>query len=224
LSLWHPEKIKFAKFSELAQLKALFFRRAESLGYDGGDSGYIIYHIGRFADHPFNTRMTPAATAGYDVWTWGLHDIARLLRMPPNGVGGKLCFECRVKLESITDVKFKMGFDLNTEPEFRTYQHAAINYESDVSPYWRCSSYGTAQELTTTTVAADTAWHVFSIGVTGSYVKFYIDGVLVATHTAQIPNAGLPTYMNRVTLTVETLGAVYKWLRYEYVAVWNEGM
>jgi len=224
MSLWHPQKIKYAKFTELAQLRALFFKRAETLGVDGGDGTYTVLHDQLDPDEPcFSSLMTDAVTDA-DVYTYGVHKIARFLRMPPNGVGRKLFFECRARLLQTALCKFKIGLDYYDSPLFSTYSHAAINYESDVSPNWRCSTYRTAQELTTTTVAVDTAWHVFCIEVTDTYVNFYIDRILVATHTTQIPVRGLGMGTRMATVVLRTLEPDIKEARYEYVSVWNEGV
>jgi len=172
LSLWHPEKIKFAKFSELSQLGALYFKRATTLGTDGGHTGWSASHGGRVAGEPMYSRLGTAAEANRYVYSYCDHRIARLLRMPQRGVGGKLVWEGRLRLESTSLVEVKFGLDYEWYTAFSSYQHAAIGYQSGISPNWRYSSYRTAQEVTTTTVAADTAWHVFRIEMTDAYVKF----------------------------------------------------
>jgi len=211
------------KWGELAQLGAIFFKRHYHLGYYGGDTGYAISNDVQEEGEPCYCQLRTANTLNASVYTKNhVHYIARALRMPNHGVGGKLVFECRARILDTDACEFKVGLDIEAASYFSLYDHAAIRYDWDESIYWMCSSYNTAQELTITTVAVDTAWHVFRIEITDSDVKFYIDGTLVATHTTQIPDPGLGYYMNTVSVSLRTRTAAYKYARYDYVALWNE--
>ena len=58
---------------------------------------------------------------------------------------------------------------------------------------WKCvSSNGVGTETTTTTVAIGTGMHSLRIDLLeATTVRFYVDGALVATHAASVPNAAV---------------------------------
>jgi hypothetical protein len=211
------------KLTQLSTLKALFFKRAETLGTDGGDTGYSVTHAQTASGEPLYTRVFAGTASGYKAYSYGQHNIARNLRMPEGGVGGRLVFECRARLETTSLCELYVGLSHGNSGE-ATYPSADIFYNSGISANWQARSYQTAEQQTDTGVAADTSWHVFRIEITGSGVMFYVDGVLKATYTSQIPDAGLVDYTKyaRVTAVSKGAGAIYA--RYEYVAVWNEAV
>lgn len=213
-----------AKFAELNVRGLLFFKRAVTLGTDSGTAGGSAAHSQIAADEPLYSELTTKAEAAANYTSFGAHGIARAARMPADGIGGTLTLEARMRLVQMTNCAMGVGLSaaglyaaaLDVNPS------AQIFYDNTVGANWRARSYQTEAELTDTGVAANTNWHVFKIVVTASNVKFYIDGVLVATHSTQIPNAGLPNYVNRVAVGVLANEAVAKKGRYEYVAVYNE--
>ncbi len=67
---------------------------------------------------------------------------------------------------------------------------------------WQCCTCdGTTQSSADSGVTADLAWHEFMIQRIGSSVYFYIDQVLVATKTTNLPNSFLVPTAMIVTLT-----------------------
>jgi len=216
------------KFSELDTLKALFFKRAESLDSDDGSgTGWSVDHGAVDSDDPFHTRLITGAELDSEAMSYASppsdYYLTRLLRLPGNLEVSKLIFECRLRLAQTSNVMVKFGLGDPATTDIATDStHAVFHFDSSVSPYWRTSSYGTAQELTVTDVATDTAWHTFRIEITSSDVKFYVDGALKATHT-QVPNAGSPDFINSLIVILRTLeDGVKKELRYDYVAAWVE--
>jgi hypothetical protein len=75
---------------------------------------------------------------------------------------------------------------------FFTYDEGGIQNGTSASPNWQCiTSVSSVRTLTVTSVAASTtAWQKFSIEINAAStsVEFYIDNVLVATHTTNIPS------------------------------------
>ena len=74
---------------------------------------------------------------------------------------------------------------------FFTYDEGGTQNGTSASPNWQCvTSVSSVRTLTLTSVpASTTAWQKFSIEIntTATSVEFYIDNVLVATHTTNIP-------------------------------------
>jgi hypothetical protein len=74
---------------------------------------------------------------------------------------------------------------------FFTYDEGGIQNGTSASPNWQCvTSVSSVRTLTVTSVAASTtAWQKLSIEINAAStsVEFYIDNVLVATHTTNIP-------------------------------------
>lgn len=72
-----------------------------------------------------------------------------------------------------------------------TYDEGGTQNGTSASPNWQCvTSVSNVRTLTLTSVpASTTAWQKFGIEInaTGTSVDFYIDNVLVATHTTNIP-------------------------------------
>jgi len=75
---------------------------------------------------------------------------------------------------------------------FFTYDEGGIQNGTSASPNWQCvTALSNVRTLTTTSVAANTtAWQKFTIEINaaGTSVQFFIDNVLVATHTTNIPS------------------------------------
>lgn len=97
---------------------------------------------------------------------------------------------------------------------------AAFRYDTvaDTTVFWRCvTAAGTATQtvtITTVAVAADTAYDMVVI-VAAAATRFYINGVLVATHTTNLPGAAA---VANAAMTVTTLAALAKnarWSKYE---------
>lgn len=101
-------------------------------------------------------------------------------------------------LSTVTDrYRIVLGFGTSalnvSDPSgvFFTYDEGGIQNGTSPSPNWQCvTSVSNVRTLTTTSVLANTsAWQKFDIEInaTGTSVDFYIDNVLVAMHTTNIP-------------------------------------
>ena len=56
---------------------------------------------------------------------------------------------------------------------------------------WRCVNQGGGGETSTDTDDIDTDYHVFQIRTTNSSIDYLIDGVVVATHTTNLPSSSI---------------------------------
>ncbi|UOF80024.1 phage-related tail fiber protein [Caudoviricetes sp.] len=97
---------------------------------------------------------------------------------------------------SIANVRLWVGFasaDLNAVSAPTTQHVAAVRYDVGVdgTAFWRCVTCdGTTANTTTTTVAitSSTTWNIrIEIDDAGAAVKFYINDVLAATHSTNLP-------------------------------------
>lgn len=96
---------------------------------------------------------------------------------------------------------------------------AAFRYSSGAESTWKCiTKDGTTQNITDSSVSADTSVHKFEIVFDDAApnVKFYIDGTLVATHTANLPSASKNM---RFVNNVQTLANEAKTIRTGWVYV-----
>jgi hypothetical protein len=79
----------------------------------------------------------------------------------------------------------------DTNGIFFTYDEGGTQNGTSASPNWQCvTSVSSVRTLTVTSIPASTiAWQKFGIEInaTATSVEFYIDNVLVATHTTNIP-------------------------------------
>lgn len=210
-----------AKLTELISLKQALFFRAETLGVDLTDGTGSVTHGQTASQEPYYTQLTTGNVLNDDVGSHLVQDIARADRHPADGEGGILVIECHARLEQTPLCILEMGFGAPGTPEIAS-PGASIFYNSSVGVNWQARSYQVAEEQTDTGVAADTDWHIFKIVITAADVTFYIDGTLVATHTVQIPNAGLVIVTNRIIIQMRTLAAAVKRARYSYFSIWNE--
>jgi len=217
----YPTGLLPRRWSDLNTLKALFYKKAESLGTDTGESGYSVTHAVLADTEPLYSRLATGVTSGYSARSYGDHNIARAQRLPVGSTTVKIVFEAQARLEQTTDCALSVGFtSVNSiEPLAELVQ---IFYNSTVGANWQSRSYQSAEEQTDLGVAVDTNYHIFHIEVASAAVTFYLDGTLKATHSTQIPQAGLPGYMYRAQAILVTNAAAAKYARYTYVAVWLE--
>lgn len=104
--------------------------------------------------------------------------------------------EFRVLTVGVTGIRLHVGL-FSASPDqlasLATLSAAAFGYDTGVdgTAFWRCRSGDTAtQEETVTTVAvAPAVAYTMRIALGASEVNFYINDVLVATHTAHLPVA-----------------------------------
>jgi hypothetical protein len=115
--------------------------------------------------------------------------------------GGAVSFATSILIPTLSTLlqryRIVLGFGttaLNTSDItgiFFTYDEGGIQNGTSASPNWQCiTSVSSVRTLTVTSVAASTtAWQKFSIEINAAstFVEFYIDNVLVATHTTNIP-------------------------------------
>jgi len=168
--------------------------------------------------------MSTYTASLYDVYSYGIHGIAVNMKHP-EASPTKRVFECRVRLLEPAGCRFSLGFgrELTYEP---AYNSITFEYDDAISVNFRARNYSevTAAETETDTgVAADTNWHIFRFEQLATTIKFYIDGVLVAIHTTNLPPLGLDTsYLDRVVITLVNTVPYSRSIAYEYVAVWAE--
>jgi len=210
------------EFAERDSVKLLWIMRAATLGTDITDGASTVVHDVEATGEPEHTICTTEAVLNSDVGSYGKHFIARAARFPDNGMGGTLVQEFRVKMAQTAEFAMVLGNGGAASAIPPAAPGALFHYDSSVGPNFYARSYQAAQELSDTGIAADTDWHVFRIETTASAVRFYIDGALVATHTVQIPEAGLAVALRYMSLLGRTLAAAAKIFKYEYAAVWNE--
>lgn len=117
--------------------------------------------------------------------------------------GGSWFFETKIKVTTLSDgtnrFQLPVGFfDLittaaQTNGAFFLYDEGGVSTGSAASANWQvCTTNGGTRTYTTTSIAVSTsAWVRLEVEVNaaGTSVAFYIDGVLVATHTTNIPTA-----------------------------------
>ena len=86
----------------------------------------------------------------------------------------------RLRLEQLADTRVEFGAYLNNSNLIRfVYDAAEPNWKSD-------TTLAGASTLSDSGVSADTAWHIFDIGMATGAVNFLVDGVGVGVHTTNI--------------------------------------
>jgi len=92
-----------------------------------------------------------------------------------------------------------------------------FDYDTDVDANWHTITNASGTPSTDTgdtgAVAADTDWHEFEIRITSAQVLFYIDSVLKATHTTNIPATGSFRRIYLQTRTTATKSAYLDWFK-----------
>lgn len=123
--------------------------------------------------------------------------------------GTTVSLKTRFKLVALADATedfyFKIGFS-NTWP---TTQHGAyLIYDRSSSANWKTvTAKASVETVNTSSTAVDTNWHLAEVRVTNaSTVGFYLDDVLLFSHTTNIPNAagqvcGPAIFMNKTAGT-----------------------
>ncbi len=217
---------RFQPSSELVDLEILFFVRSATLGTDLTDGGGAIAHNqNSTADYPSHTRFTSGNLVQDDVssiYAYAGNKLSQYNKRPPGGIGDKMVFEARVQLEQTTLCQCAIGFEQNIAQPTNGNDHAMFYYSSGVDANWHTETCetGLAVENQDTGIAADTDFHIFKIEIELAVVRFYIDGVLVTTHVTMVPND--PNDAQQPVIALRTMQAAVKYLKYEYVAVWNE--
>ncbi len=137
--------------------------------------------------------------------------------VPPRPVG-----TCRLMTDAsaVTSTRLWVGLtsaELGSLAVAPTTQHVAgFRYDTglDGTAFWRTvTSNGTSATTTTTTtaIAANTAYElVAEVNSAGTAIRFWINGALVATHTATLPGASTAL---GCTARLRTLAAASRALR-----------
>jgi len=205
MSLWHPKKIPDIWVHPARELTVdrTFLKFAVNLGVVGGDSGY--YSSDKFwptGGWPVCHLMYTGAAVNYDVYTRS--DVVILT--PWNKDVLKVVFKSWMRPYRVTLVKHTFGLFYTplanyAEPSSRC---AHFFLDTDIGTTWRARTWESAEEETDLGVTADEAFHLFEIHWYTNKVEFYIDGVLKATHTTQIPTR--LGYIQFLARTLEALG------------------
>jgi hypothetical protein len=142
--------------------------------------------------------------------------------------GGTWMYESYIEVDTLSDAtnrfRFISGFGnvansgAETNGAFFTYDEGGVSNGTIASPNWQCvTTVGAVRTLTTTSVAVTTTWTKLRIIVNAdaTEVKFYIDGILVATHTANIPV--LPNRIKVLQKLVKNLGTGNRFVYCDYI-------
>jgi len=217
----YPTSLLPRRWADLNAVKALFFKKAETLGTESGDAGFSITHENRAADEPLYSEYNTGATLNNRVWGYGFHGIARVGRLPEGGVINRQVVEARIRLTAVANAGVSVGLT-NYNPLEPTNDCVHWFYSSAVGANWQARNYQAAETQTDVGVPASLNWVTLSFEVEDTAIRFYLNGTLRATHTTNIPNGGLPIYVNSAMVTAWTFEAVNKALRVAYVAMWVE--
>jgi hypothetical protein len=103
---------------------------------------------------------------------------------------------------------------------FFTYDEGGTANGTVASPNWQCvTTVNSVRTLTTTSVAINnSAWCKLSIEINaaGTSVTFYIDNILVATHTTNIPSGAAELITPRVNIS-KTIGTISRFFHMDYL-------
>jgi hypothetical protein len=103
---------------------------------------------------------------------------------------------------------------------FFTYDEGGTANGTTASPNWQCvTTKGSVRTLTTTSVAINnSAWCKLSIEINaaGTSVVFYINNILVATHTTNIPSGAAELITPRVNIS-KTIGTISRFFHMDYL-------
>jgi hypothetical protein len=123
-----------------------------------------------------------------------------------------MVWESRIKLVALSDgtntYKIRMGLG-NTTGAGDNVNGVYFEYDSTVSANWRLKSATNSTRTTVTSTLPVVAgkWRVLKIEINydGNIARFYCDGVLLDTITANIPTATYPFSLNsKIEKTVGT--------------------
>jgi hypothetical protein len=142
--------------------------------------------------------------------------------------GGTWMYESYIEVDTLSDAtnrfRFISGFGnvassgTETNGAFFTYDEGGVSNGTIASPNWQCvTTVGAVRTLTTTSVAVTTTWTKLRIIVNAdaTEVKFYIDGILVATHTTNIPV--LPNRFKVKQMIAKSLGTGNRFVYCDYI-------
>lgn len=182
-------------------------------GDSGGFAGEYISAAEEFTYAEVGTTNT--ANSDYYLTVEGQRGI---MPSPFNTGFTKVTLETRVKLLHITDIAAYIAIGPFISDYAEPTEDAAHFFvDTSIDNQWHARTYRSAEEQTNNLGAIDTEWHTLKIVWYRTKVEFYIDDVLVAIHTSQVPRRGLrPTYL------VRTLADAVRALRIEYFKLYVE--
>lgn len=127
-----------------------------------------------------------------------------------------IMFEARLRLYSVVDISSLFGLFANPPTDYAEPATACLQFLADpaISNTFRVRNWKTAEEETDTLVPLDTDFHKFKVLWSKTSVLYYVDDVLVATHTTQIPNVPL-----KIGLLIRTECVTARSLHIDYIHV-----
>lgn len=181
----------------------------------GGDAGGVC-RPDAYADFPPIFALVTGGGLNDD---WYIYSANRGKFFSPWSTGySKVVWEARVRFGYLADYAVFLGL-IKMDVPITGYAEplvlcAHFFVDTSVGPNIYARSYNAAEEQTDTGVALAVGWNKLRIEWTASTVRFYIDDVLVATHTTQIPNRPCLT-----EFLVRALVAAIRTVDLEYVDV-----
>lgn len=131
-------------------------------------------------------RLSTGATSGssyqYDQYNGAVYGFANSSNLP-------IICDFRLKLSSITNVVVRLA--LATDATANGNNTIYVEFDPATNANWRLITKNGATSQTTNTdiaVAASTTYHLRVLFTSGK-IEFFIDGVLKATHSTQVPAA-----------------------------------
>jgi hypothetical protein len=86
-------------------------------------------------------------------------------------------------------------------------------YEAALGSNWRARSVlAGAETVVDVGIAADTAWHEFTIIGTTGFVNFFLDRVSLATITTNLPTGALGPHIRSTSVTTSTRDVLADWI------------
>jgi hypothetical protein len=128
---------------------------------------------------------------------------------------GEVIAEMRNYISTLSDTsqefRFRSGFFASTVMNAEPSSGAYFDYDRAANgDFWVCKTRAasTPTETVTAVAVVATTWYRQRIvaNADGTEIKFYIDGVLVATHTTNLPSTGL----SMVTGIAKTVGTTFR--------------
>lgn len=181
---------------------------------EGGDDGGSSFP--KYAGEPTSIRLGTGAVINNDRYIHG-HTVKGNRYYTPHEEGyTTVTAKMNVRLVQITDISIFMGLLVTEITDYTSPAIDCAHFKIDTSGTitFKARTYNAAPEETDTGIALDTSFHELKIVWTAADVKFYIDDVLEATHSAQVPDSPLAT-----EFIIRTQAAVAKYLLIDSVSV-----
>jgi len=182
----------------------------------GGDSGGFTVLSGD--DDPTGRKLFADTATDNDYYIHGDGKYAKVWNFQSADYS-TITFEAKVALGSTADVSMLFGL-VNVASLPTGYAEPAVDsalfiVDDGVSANFIARTYDAAEEETASDIPLDTDAHVFKLVWTSADVKFYIDGVLKATHETQVPDSPMA-----VVFLLRTEADAEKYANVEYSKVY----